>query len=190
MFPTLCSLRSKIRKHLPLKNHRSRRPTLVYKLECQMGNILRLYCRRTCRSHETTRWQSPCDWRGHWYWWQLCCNPNPHCNKSIHFNIDFSKWNLGIFESRNSLIVENNIGSPNSIVRQSNIINTPKIRGIPSQMGVIPNLTQPAIHCQNLVLFIHVNNVMYRKAKNDDNWLWRVAHGANASFVIGKQILR
>ena len=57
-------------------------------------------------------------------------------------------------------------------------------------MSVIPNLTQPAIYRQNLVLFIHVNDVMYRKAKNDDNGLWRVSHGAYASFVIGKQILR
>ena len=57
-------------------------------------------------------------------------------------------------KSVNLLVVENDIGLPDAVERHSNHRNATKFRAVPDQMGINPDLSEPAVGCEDLVFLI------------------------------------
>ena len=89
-----------------------------------------------------------------------------------------------LLENNVSLVVEDDIGFPDFVIRKSQDLNATKVRGVPCQMRVVPHLAQPAIDGENLVLLVHIDDVMNGHSKMHHDGLRGVADGPHTRLVV------
>ena len=68
--------------------------------------------------------------------------------------------NKKIIRVLDSLIVEDDIRPPNLVIWNGHGQDAAKVGGVPRKVRVVPHLAEPAIDSQNLVLLVHIDDVV------------------------------
>ena len=102
--------------------------------------------------------------------------------------INHFEFMIRIFSLFHLLIVENDIRLPHHVEWKSYHRDVSEVRGVPREVGVLPRGRDPAVGRQDLVLLVHVNDLVQTDVVLDHERLGGVGHGADGFLVVGKQI--
>ena len=74
------------------------------------------------------------------------------------------------------LVVEYDVWLPHFGKREPECLDATKVRVVPGEVDIIPNGRGPAVRGEDLILLVHVDNVMERHIKGHGDCLRRVGH--------------
>jgi len=88
------------------------------------------------------------------------------------------------------VVVQDDVGSPQLVEGQADGADVAEVRRVPRQVRVVPHVRDPAVRGQDLVLLVHVDDLVDADVEHDVNGLAGVAHRPHALLVVGHQVLR
>ena len=87
------------------------------------------------------------------------------------------------------LVVEDDVRLPDFVYRQPEALDAAKIRVVPGEVGVSPDLGEPTVHGEHLVLLVDIDDVVDGHVEGDVDRSRGVLGRTHARLVVAQQVL-